>query len=148
MGTLSCDVPLYLHCMMWLGRHHAKLLTDTIPIHLRFQYHHRFNSIQATYFPLRCFRRRRLRNRRNIENRVLTCPLDVPVTIHYTTLVQWFQKNVALCNAVLHSAVRSFVIPFYGELIVWMLGNKNTRRRAPKSMNISLLILWILKNFW
>jgi hypothetical protein len=149
MGTLSCAVPLYLHRMVWTGRDHAKLPGDTILLHQGFQWHYRFNSIQARYTSLRCFRRKSWRNRRPIEDWVLTCPLDVPISIHYTTLVQWFQKTwffvmLSFLDG-LNSAAGSVLIRFYEELNVWISSKKKPTDVKPKSTNISLLIVLSLK---
>jgi hypothetical protein len=151
MGTLSCDVPLYLHHMMWLGRDHAELLTHTIPLHQRFHSYHLSNSTQTRYFPLRCFTRGT-----EIEesSKIGWSPVHYMPPSLFTTPLQFndCKKRGSLYCCHLtdgpHSTAGSFLIRFYQELIAWMLGSKNRRHVKQKSTNISLLMLWSLQCFW
>lgn len=144
--------PLYLHCMAWMGRDHAELPSNTIPSHQCFQFHHRFNAIQPMYFYLGSFTRNRWRNRRTIGEGGGCPSTRYPnhYSIHYFSSM--IPKNVFLCKSVfsdgLDSAAGSFFILLYGELIVRMPSNKNSRDVKPKSTNISLLIPPSLNDFW
>lgn len=152
MGTLSCAV--HYICTAWRG------WDGITPNYRQTQYLHisAFNSIIVLTPYSQCIFLFVLLEGRGEEIEepsrmgVLTCPLDVPITIQYTTLVQWFQKT---CFFVilsfldgLNRAAGSFFILFYGELIVWMLSNKNSRDVKRESTNISLLIHSSLKDFW
>lgn len=111
--------PLYLHRVAWMGRDHAELLSNTIPSHQCFQFHHRFNSIQPMYFlyvPLEG-------RGEEIEepSRMGYLPVHWMSQSLFNTLL-WFQKTcffiiLSFLDG-LNSAAGSFFILFYGELIV------------------------------